>query len=399
MQKRAFAGLGIISALALLLAAALPALGQGGPYQFAHPAFERVWARTDSLVADGTVARTWFWGPQPGEPRLEPWKEAPNGQRLVQYFDKSRMELNDPAADPNSAFYVTNGLLTVELVSGQLQTGTAQFEDRFPANIPMSGDPGDDTTPTYAAFANVSNTNRGNHYADDHRGQKITATIDREGTTGNDPSKSSVPNTDIVYYEPITHHNIPRAFWDFLNQVGKVREAGLVVDRPLITPWFYASGLPISEPYWTRSLVRGQVIDVMIQAYERRVLTYTPSNSPGFQVEMGNIGQHYYNWRYRFAGQPGAGTGTPFNTPVPGSPTVIPTPVGGTPRPTGTSVIDLTPTLPPPLQTASAIVPPRTPTPTATLSPPQQTASAIIPPRTATPTPEKTPGIAPTSTP
>src|SRR5690349_18645916 len=127
MKKKALFSFSALSVAALLVAAALPVLGQGGPYQFAHPAFERVWARTDSLVADGTVARTWFWGPQPGEPRLEPWKEAPNGQRLVQYFDKSRMELNDPAADPNSAFYVTNGLLTVELVSGQLQTGTAQF--------------------------------------------------------------------------------------------------------------------------------------------------------------------------------------------------------------------------------------------------------------------------------
>ncbi len=396
MSKKIFLSLGGFGALALLLVAAIPALGQTGTFAFAHPAFERVWERTDSVVADGTVARTWFWGPVPGEPRLEPWKEAPNGQRLVQYFDKSRMELNDPAADPNSAFFVTNGLLTVELVSGQLQTGTAQFENRFPANIPMSGDPGDDTTPTYASFAGVSNTNLGNHFADDHRAQKITATITRDGTVGNDPSKSSVPNTDIVYYEPITHHNIPKAFWDFLNQVGKVREAGLVVDRPLIQPWFYASGLPISEAYWTRSLVRGQVIDVMIQAYERRVLTYTPSNSPGFQVEMGNIGQHYYNWRYRFAGQ--SGTGTPFNTPLPGSPTVIPTAVLGTPIPGAThppestaTVAATTPTLPAPQQTASAIVPPRTPTFTPTLTPtlpaPQQTASAYVPPRTATPTP------------
>jgi hypothetical protein len=28
------------------------------------------------------------------------------------------------------------------------------------------------------------------------------------------------------------------------------------------------------------------------------VLSYTPTNAPAFQVEMGNIGQHYYQWRY-----------------------------------------------------------------------------------------------------
>ena len=37
---------------------------------------------------------------------------------------------------------------------------------------------------------------------------------------------------------------------------------------------------------------------MLLQAYERRVLTYVPTNPEGFQVEMGNIGQHYYDWRY-----------------------------------------------------------------------------------------------------
>jgi len=327
MKKRVL--FSISSVFAIL--ATLLAVMQTSAQQFAHPAFERVWDRTDSLVADGTASRSWYWGPEPGEARLEPWTDARGGQRLVEYFDKSRMELNDPQADPTTPFYVTNGLLTVELISGQMQVGPAQYENRYPAYIPMSGDPGDQTTPTYAAFLGVSNTPAGDHPSTDRRGQKITATIDRSGAVGDDPAKASVPNTEIAYYEGITKHNVPRAFWDFLNLVGKVREAGRVVDRPLSSPWFYASGLPISEAYWTKSLVRGQLIDVMIQAYERRVLTYTPTNGPGFQVEMGNIGQHYYNWRYKFFGQPGPGTGTPFNTPVPGSPTVIPTPVSGSP--------------------------------------------------------------------
>src|SRR5690606_18565814 len=30
----------------------------------------------------------------------------------------------------------------------------------------------------------------------------------------------------------------------------------------------------------------------------RRCLTYTPDNPPGWQVEAGNVGQHYYEWRY-----------------------------------------------------------------------------------------------------
>ena len=373
MKKRGLAAIGT----GAMLIASLVIVAQASADQFAHPAFLRVWDRTDSLVADGTVSRTWFWGPQPNEPRLEPWAQARNGQRLVQYFDKSRMELNDPLADPNNPFYVTNGLLTVELISGQMQVGEAQFEDRYPAYIPMSGDPGDTTTPTYAAFQGVSNTNRGNHYANDMRGQKPTATINRDGGVGDDPSKASMPNTEIAYYDGTTHHNIPKAFWDFLNQIGKVRENGQIITAPLISPWFYASGLPISEAYWTKSLVRGQLTDVLIQAFERRVLTYTPSNSAGFQVEMGNIGQHYYNWRYKYQGQPPPGTGTPWVTPTPNlTPSVIPTAVGGTPGPSmtpaasptavqGTATIEptVTPTLSPCLECRTPTV---IPTPTST---------------------------------
>ncbi len=37
---------------------------------------------------------------------------------------------------------------------------------------------------------------------------------------------------------------------------------------------------------------------VLAQLFERRVLTYTPDNPQGWHVEMGNVGQHYYTWRY-----------------------------------------------------------------------------------------------------
>ena len=56
--------------------------------------------------------------------------------------------------------------------------------------------------------------------------------------------------------------------------------------------------IQISESYWTRVKVSGVERDVLVQLYERRVLTYTPSNPDGWKVEMGNVGQHYYPWRY-----------------------------------------------------------------------------------------------------
>ena len=59
--------------------------------------------------------------------------------------------------------------------------------------------------------------------------------------------------------------------------------------QPLIEPWFYASGYPISDAYWAQADVGGKVQDVLIQAFERRVLTYTPTNPAGLP---GRDGQH-----------------------------------------------------------------------------------------------------------
>src|SRR3954453_20644333 len=82
-----------------------------------NPAFTRVWERTDQLVSGRTVARTWFWGEAPFARVLESFAGSPNGQRVVEYYDKSRMEITDPQGNPNSPWYVTNGLLVRELMS------------------------------------------------------------------------------------------------------------------------------------------------------------------------------------------------------------------------------------------------------------------------------------------
>jgi len=62
--------------------------------------------------------------------------------------------------------------------------------------------------------------------------------------------------------------------------------------------WVFTLGYPISEPYWTRIKVGGVDRDVLVQPFQRRVLTYSPDNSSSWQVEMGNVGRHYYLWRY-----------------------------------------------------------------------------------------------------
>jgi len=307
-------------------------------FPFADPAFQSVWTRTDSVVKDGTVARTWFWGPGTNSiGLLEQYNQGANSQRLVQYFDKSRMEINNAAGNRSDPFFVTNGLLTVELISGFIQVGDADFTQYHPACIAMSGDFGDQTAPTYFDFQQVSNTQAGDHNAPDRTNQNATETIARGGTVGNDASKANVPGVKFVHYE--NNHNIPQIFWDFLNSSGPVRNAqGQVANEQLINPWFFASGLPISEPYWAKATIAGQSTDVLIQAYERRALTYVPTNPAGFQVEMANIGQHYFDWRYRNAGYGPAGTIVTPTPPMP-APSGTPGPPGATTTPAATGTV------------------------------------------------------------
>src|SRR5690606_5931116 len=101
-------------------------------------------------------SRTWMWGPEAFTGALrEGFVESPGGHRTVQYFDKSRMEISDLGEDPDSIWYVTNGRLVAEMISGEMQAGLNTFEPRSPANVNVAGDADDPLGPTYASFANL----------------------------------------------------------------------------------------------------------------------------------------------------------------------------------------------------------------------------------------------------
>jgi hypothetical protein len=96
---------------------------------------------------------------------------------------------------------------------------------------------------------------------------------------------------------PTNGHNVPQALWEMMNQRGLVYAGGgYRTDK--VVDWLFAMGYPISAPYWVRCNVAGVEKDILVQLFERRVLTYTPSNPAGWQVEMGNVGRYYYDWRY-----------------------------------------------------------------------------------------------------
>jgi len=262
------------------------------------------------------VSRTWMWGPGGfSGPMTEWFADAPGSGRLVQYFDKTRMEITvDGSVDPNSIWYVTNGLLANELTTGRLQLGLNTFEDHSPAQINVAGDFDDAGGPTYASFNVLLEE------APQSEGAELVQRVDRQGQLIDDASLAGRGVT-AARFVPETNHTVASPFWSFMNSSGAIWENGLTEGQLFPNP-FYATGFPISGAYWANVKVGGVYKDVLIQVFERRVLTYTPDNAPGWQVEAGNVGQHYYQWRY--------GVGTPNEPPATGGSF---DPLGPTPLP------------------------------------------------------------------
>jgi hypothetical protein len=272
--------------------------------------FYHAWARADAPVAAGATARSWLWGPEPFAVANEPWAQAVGGRRLVQYFDKARMEVNNPHADPANPYYVTNGLIVVEMVTGRVQTGEADFEARPPADVAVSGDGNDPAAPTYAGFAALLTAPPMTGLPNQR--------IGREGTLTPVEPPGPPDRLQPAFTDAVTQHSVPAAFWAWMNSSGPI----MVGDQPgqgLVFDWLATLGHPISEAYWAAVTVSGVPQLVLVQLFERRVLTYNPANPPAFQVEMGNVGRHYFDWRYAGASvgpaivlEPPTGVGTQY---------------------------------------------------------------------------------------
>jgi subtilisin family serine protease len=253
------------------------------------------WSPADQPLAEQLVGRSWLWGPTPVATGFEAYEQSLHGERLVRYYDKARMEITDPLDDPASPWYVTNGLLVSELISGQMQVGDAAYEFRGSAAVAVAGDPNDPLAPTYSDLRSLLD-------AEPYEaGAVVISRVDGAGRISLDASLGAYGVTAAQYVSE-TDHQIASVFWDYLNSQGPILQGDTLVTGRLFDPTFFATGLPITEAYWTRVLVAGERVDVLIQCFERRCLTYTHSNPAEWRVEMGNVGLHYYAWRYDRSG-------------------------------------------------------------------------------------------------
>lgn len=269
-------------------------------FNFNDPAFAGTWNQVDKPVAElPGIGRGYTWGP-PAPGTLAIINEPYNGStRPVQYFDKARMELN-PRAPISSIYHVTTGLLVKEMVTGARQDGDYAFTQLAPSTLQIAGDPnfeGANTiAPTYASFRGLGTFFGTENMSPNKAGSVINSRVDRAGnvTLFNPPETRTLKT-----YNSITHHNIADVFADFASQSGTIWNGTAYVQGGVMygDPTFVL-GLPLTEPYWLRAVVAGVERNVLVQLFERRALTYTPGNPKGFEVEMGNVGQHYYFWRY-----------------------------------------------------------------------------------------------------
>jgi hypothetical protein len=243
------------------------------------PDFYNVWKLSDLALASGKSNKSWLWGPDAFSTKTEDYKEAKDSKRQVQYFDKARMEINNPDGNRSNAYFVTNGLLPKELIGGYIQSGDSENQPKTPAEVNVAGDP--DGSITYAKLAGVVTLEPGKNTASDKSGQKVTASIDRSGKVSDGTALEGVT---LAQFVPETGHNLPNVFVEYF--------------KTLPQDWLFVMGYPISEPYQTEITLAGKSTQVLIQVFERRVLTYTPSNADPFKVEQGNVGRHYYQWRY-----------------------------------------------------------------------------------------------------
>ncbi len=255
-----------------------------------NPAVQSVWNQTDGPVAAGEVARTWIWGPAPIVSTTEYYRESPTGLRHTTYFDKGRLDILDPNMSPEDLWYVSGALLSSEMLSGEVQLGEQEFVRRAPADIAIVGDYEQPNPVTYASLSKLSSvwsdpTVAEGEYAaprfDARVGEPVSDLVNPDGSVvgGGAPDLG----VSVADYDDTTGHNIAGPFLEW------------AANYPL--PWSYLLGLPITEPYWVNAQVAGESKQVLVQVFERRVLTYTPGNAAGWEVESGNMGLHYRIWR------------------------------------------------------------------------------------------------------
>jgi len=210
------------------------------------------------------------------------------------------MELTNPATG-----VVTSGLLATDLIKGQVQVSDTAFQPKSSPAIPIAGD-ADSPGPTYAGLASKAASLFAP--ATTKPGSFVTLIAAADGSVTDGGGFAGISMSPATSgFDATTQHNVLGAFADYRDRVG-----------------LSTIGFAISEPFRATVKVAGVSATVLVQIFERRVLTYTATNPDPFKVEMGNIGQHYSLWLYGTASAAAVSPAQPapaFSAPTQAAPT------------------------------------------------------------------------------
>lgn len=172
----------------------------------------------------------------------------------AQLFEKGRVE-DHSAVERDPAWKFMYGLLVDELIAAR-------------SPLPVGGDR---STLTYADLAEATSEDR--------------RLLPPSGLTR---GISILPNGNVfIPLDPQLNagpgHSVPPIFWAYINRADLFPGG-----------WLHDVGLPISEPL-TAVVDKGDALNrrILIQAFQRTVLTYDPANPAGWQVERANVGRDY----------------------------------------------------------------------------------------------------------
>jgi hypothetical protein len=173
--------------------------------------------------------------------------------RPVQYFEKGRIE--DHADESNPAWRFQYGLLVDELAAAK-------------SGLPVGGDA---STVTYATI-----------YLLAQPGMRAAPPAGFTGNTADLPDGSVfVPFSAELSVE--SGQVVPATFWSYINN-----------EDLFPGGWLHDVGLPISpaiEAVVDKGPAKGRRI--LVQAFQRTILTYDPLNPADFQIERANVGTDY----------------------------------------------------------------------------------------------------------
>lgn len=186
-----------------------------------------------------------------------------SGGVTAQYFEKARLEdqrANNRTGNPTYDFEY--GLLVDEMKA-------------IRSLAPVGGER---STVTYDTIQTASDAS-----------QRVAPPPGFTGNVAVTGDNTFIPFTADL--SPAPGHTVPSYFWQYMN-------------RPDLFPagWLHDIGLPITEAM-PATVDKGRIfgtevqrfsnVPIVIQAFQRTILTYDPANPAGFEVERANTGTDY----------------------------------------------------------------------------------------------------------